>query len=141
MAKPMAMPFNKVSIKSTATRSRSAPLPEKGIATEAPHDNAGVCPPVQLALPGGFSRPARRTIPRWPSPWSAGRLRRKPLVERTMESVRIPIAEIYVPTKRRQTLRPAQVDALAQSIMEEGLKMPIPENGRALWRERVWSDV
>src|SRR3546814_9409709 len=42
---------------------------------------------------------------------------------RTMESVRIPIAEIYVPTKRRQTLRPAQVDALAQSIMEEGLKM------------------
>src|SRR3546814_12855003 len=73
MAKPMAMPFNRVSIKSTATRSRSAPLPaEKGIATEAPHDNAGVCPPVQLALPGGFRRPARRTIP-WSAHFLVGR--------------------------------------------------------------------
>ncbi|HEY9549467.1 MAG TPA: ParB N-terminal domain-containing protein [Kiloniellaceae bacterium] len=55
-----------------------------------------------------------------------------------MESVRIPIAEIYVPTKRRQTLRPAQVDALAQSIMEEGLKMPISVrkgNGRYVLQE------
>jgi len=42
-----------------------------------------------------------------------------------MESVRIPIAEIYVPVKRKQTLNQAQVDALAQSIIEEGLKLPI----------------
>ncbi len=47
------------------------------------------------------------------------------MVERTMENVEIKIAEIYVPTKRRRTLKPAEVDALAESIMEEGLKLPI----------------
>jgi ParB-like chromosome segregation protein Spo0J len=55
-----------------------------------------------------------------------------------MESVQIPIAEIYVPTKRKQTLKQAQVDALAQSIMEEGLKMPIwvrKGNGRYVLQE------
>lgn len=35
------------------------------------------------------------------------------------------IARIYVPVKRRATLEPAKVDALAQSILAEGLKMPI----------------
>src|SRR3546814_7780583 len=63
---------------------------------------------------------------------------RKPLVERTMESVRIPIAEIYVPVKRKQTLNQEQVDALAQSIMEEGLKLPISVrkgNGRYVLQE------
>jgi ParB-like chromosome segregation protein Spo0J len=45
--------------------------------------------------------------------------------ERTMESVKIPLAEIYVPTKRRSTLKADKVDALAESIMEEGLKLPI----------------
>jgi ParB-like chromosome segregation protein Spo0J len=55
-----------------------------------------------------------------------------------MESVQIPIAEIYVPTKRKQTLKQTQVDALAQSIMEEGLKMPIwvrKGNGRYVLQE------
>jgi ParB-like chromosome segregation protein Spo0J len=47
------------------------------------------------------------------------------MVERTMESVRIPIDEIYVPVKRKNTLDREQVEALAQSIMEEGLKLPI----------------
>lgn len=47
------------------------------------------------------------------------------MVERTMESIEIPIAEIYVPAKRKRTLKPAQVDELAESIMEEGLKLPI----------------
>lgn len=47
------------------------------------------------------------------------------MVERTMESVRIPIDEIYVPVKRKSTLNQEQVEALAQSIMEEGLKLPI----------------
>ena len=47
------------------------------------------------------------------------------MVERTMESVRIPIDEIYVPVKRKNSLNREQVDALAQSIMEEGLKLPI----------------
>ena len=45
--------------------------------------------------------------------------------ERTMESIRIPMAEIYVPAKRRSTLKADKVDALAESIIENGLKLPI----------------
>lgn len=55
-----------------------------------------------------------------------------------MESIRIPIAEIYVPAKRKRDLKPAQVDALAESILEEGLKMPISVrkgNGRYVLQE------
>jgi ParB-like chromosome segregation protein Spo0J len=55
-----------------------------------------------------------------------------------MESVRIPIAEIYVPTKRKHTLDQGQADALAESIMEEGLKLPISVrkgNGRYVLQE------
>ena len=55
-----------------------------------------------------------------------------------MESVRIPLAEIYVPTKRKNTLNQAQADALAESIMEEGLKLPISVrkgNGRYVLQE------
>jgi len=35
------------------------------------------------------------------------------------------IARIYVPVKRRATLEPAKVDALAQDILANGLKTPI----------------
>ncbi len=35
------------------------------------------------------------------------------------------IDEIYVPVKRRRTLDPKTVEALAESIIEEGLKTPI----------------
>ena len=35
------------------------------------------------------------------------------------------IASIYVPLKRRETLDPAKVDALAASILEAGLQTPI----------------
>lgn len=35
------------------------------------------------------------------------------------------IARIYVPVKRRATLEPAKVEALAQSILAEGLQTPI----------------
>ncbi|WP_299623824.1 ParB N-terminal domain-containing protein [Pelagibius sp.] len=42
-----------------------------------------------------------------------------------METVSLKIDEIYVPAKRKRTLKPAQVDELAESIMEEGLKLPI----------------
>jgi len=35
------------------------------------------------------------------------------------------IATIYVPLKRRTTLDPAKVEALAASILESGLQMPI----------------
>ena len=40
-----------------------------------------------------------------------------------METVSIKIDEIYVPVKRKHTLKPAQVEELAESILEEGLRM------------------
>ncbi len=42
-----------------------------------------------------------------------------------MEEVQIPIDDIYVPVKRRNTLKPARVAELAESIMEEGQQAPI----------------
>ncbi|GAB4369750.1 MAG: ParB N-terminal domain-containing protein [Kiloniellaceae bacterium] len=60
------------------------------------------------------------------------------VVERGLESVQLPIAEIYVPAKRRATLNQAQVDALAESIMAEGLQRPIAVrkgNGRYVLQE------
>jgi ParB/RepB/Spo0J family partition protein len=42
-----------------------------------------------------------------------------------MEDVTIRIDEIYVPTKRRQTLKPETVDRLAESILEVGQQVPI----------------
>jgi sulfiredoxin len=35
------------------------------------------------------------------------------------------IADIYVPTKRRTTLKPATVQELAQSMLEKGQQTPI----------------
>lgn len=35
------------------------------------------------------------------------------------------IEDIYIPTKRRATLDPAKVAELADSILEEGLRLPI----------------
>ena len=42
-----------------------------------------------------------------------------------LEDTEIAIADIYVPAKRRRTLDQAAVDALAESILENGLKSPI----------------
>ena len=42
-----------------------------------------------------------------------------------LENKDLAIADIYVPAKRRRTLKQATVDALAESIMEDGLKVPI----------------
>lgn len=42
-----------------------------------------------------------------------------------MENQTFKIDDIYVPTKRRQTLDPATVNEIAESIMEEGQQMPI----------------
>lgn len=42
-----------------------------------------------------------------------------------MEAMPIKIDEIYVPARRRRTLDPANVEALAESILEEGLQQPI----------------
>ncbi len=42
-----------------------------------------------------------------------------------MKDEKIPIEEIYVPTKRRTTLNPETVEQLAAAILEEGQKSPI----------------
>jgi ParB-like chromosome segregation protein Spo0J len=42
-----------------------------------------------------------------------------------MDDVSIRIDEIYLPSKRLAEIDPARVDALAESILEEGLKVPI----------------
>jgi ParB-like chromosome segregation protein Spo0J len=42
-----------------------------------------------------------------------------------MKRESFPIANIYVPAKRRATLNVATVDELAESILQAGLKTPI----------------
>lgn len=42
-----------------------------------------------------------------------------------MENQTFRIDDIYVPVKRRKTLDPAVMEALAESIAEEGQKFPI----------------
>jgi ParB-like chromosome segregation protein Spo0J len=42
-----------------------------------------------------------------------------------MREHEIPIDEIYIPTKRRGTVDPQRVDALAQDILEKGQQNPI----------------
>ena len=42
-----------------------------------------------------------------------------------MREHQIPIDEIYIPMKRRQTLDAGKVDALANDILENGLQNPI----------------
>jgi sulfiredoxin len=50
-----------------------------------------------------------------------------------MRAETLPIADIYVPVKRRATLDPALVETLAESILEKGQETPImvrPDAGR-----------
>lgn len=42
-----------------------------------------------------------------------------------MQTHTIRLDEIYVPAKLRKTVDPAKVDALAESILETGLEVPI----------------
>jgi sulfiredoxin len=42
-----------------------------------------------------------------------------------LKTKRVPIDDIYVPVKRKKTLDDAKVDALAESILEDGLRSPI----------------
>ncbi len=42
-----------------------------------------------------------------------------------MDDVSIRIDDIYLPAKRRAEIDPARVEALAESILEEGLQVPI----------------
>ena len=42
-----------------------------------------------------------------------------------MDDVTIRIDEIYVPAKRRGEIDPVRIESLAESILDEGLKVPI----------------
>ena len=42
-----------------------------------------------------------------------------------METISVAIADIYVPVKRKRDLDVEKVEALAESILEEGVKIPI----------------
>lgn len=42
-----------------------------------------------------------------------------------LKALPVPLAEIYVPVKTRETLDTAKVAVLAESIMEKGLETPI----------------
>ena len=42
-----------------------------------------------------------------------------------MDDLIIRIDEVYVPVKRRRTLNDATVQEIAESVIEEGLKVPI----------------
>ncbi len=42
-----------------------------------------------------------------------------------LKPVAVPLAQIYVPVKTRETLDPAKVATLAESIMDKGLETPI----------------
>jgi len=42
-----------------------------------------------------------------------------------VETQTLAIADIYVPAKRRKTLKPDVVDAIAASMLEEGQRTPI----------------
>ena len=67
-----------------------------------------------LRGPGGF---ARVTL----GPHRGSREDTSPL----LENKDLAIADIYVPAKRRRTLKQTTVEALAESILEDGLKVPI----------------
>ena len=42
-----------------------------------------------------------------------------------LKSVAVPLTQIYVPVKTRETIDPAKVASLAESIMDKGLETPI----------------
>lgn len=42
-----------------------------------------------------------------------------------METHAIPVAEVYIPAKRRRDIDASKVEELAESMMAEGLKVPI----------------
>ena len=46
-------------------------------------------------------------------------------VEGLMKPVAVPLAEIYIPVKFRDTLDPKKVEALAESFVDKGMQSPI----------------
>ena len=104
------------------TQPRAPPGLRRTLSAQALPDNLS-CGPILRTL-GGFARvnPARggklgraRGERRW------SREDTSPL----LENKDLAIADIYVPAKRRRTLKQETVDALAESILEDGLKVPI----------------
>jgi hypothetical protein len=45
--------------------------------------------------------------------------------EAMQRSIQVPIDEVYVPAKRKRTLDRQRMEALAEEIIDEGLKTPI----------------
>ncbi len=58
-------------------------------------------------------------------PWQRQPIEGKRYRQKPMENQVLKIDDIYVPVKRRRTLDPETVSALAESILEEGQRMPI----------------
>ena len=54
-----------------------------------------------------------------------------------MKREKFAIADIYVPTKRRATLKPATVQELAQSILETGQQSIYVAFPERRWRSRA----
>jgi ParB/RepB/Spo0J family partition protein len=46
-------------------------------------------------------------------------------IEGLMKPIAVPLAEIYIPVKFRDTLDPKKVEELAQSFVEKGMQSPI----------------
>ncbi len=42
-----------------------------------------------------------------------------------MEQLKVKVADVYVPVKRRKTLDPQRVEVLAEDILEHGQRIPI----------------
>ncbi len=42
-----------------------------------------------------------------------------------MEQLKVKVADVYVPVKRRKTLDPPRVEVLAEDILEHGQRIPI----------------
>lgn len=55
--------------------------------------------------------------------------------DRLKKTQSVPLDDVYVPVKRKKTLDPDKVDAIAESIIDEGQKTPIQVrqgNGRVV---------
>ena len=84
-------------------------MAEKAVVVAA-SSTEGACLPAILRVAGGLARIA---------------LEEEDVPLPLLEDRDLPIAAIYVPAKRRRTLDEATVAALAESILEEGMKAPI----------------
>ena len=78
-------------------------------------------PPMRVVMKSATSRMSGARTGAWPSAQMRGRAERSGSDHET----RIRIASIYVPVKRRSTLKAEIVQQIAQSILESGQETPI----------------